>query len=275
MRLNISPNIVSGIYNLAELVLCLLLLSFLRTTISWYNLKTLYDDRKPLRLKTTRLSVLCDPGLAPPNLSRAAVIIAILVLGLSVNGGLGIVGTTEQIYEDVTVKNKVVNANGSYIDFRDHISKDAKRVSGTIVLLQSPLCTEASIETLFLYSHTNDLDDLTTVQWPSDTFVSNSTCAMEESGFKYEINQQGLIPLKGFTSASAMDCDVSYDLADVPRNDITRVPVSQKTNSTCPFHLEELWCSNYLGISCFGSTKIEGGFGEAKLFSQSELRVSK
>ena len=101
MRINISADIVNGIYNFVEAALIILLLSFLRTTISWNNLKTVYDGRKPLQLKRTRLSILCDPGLAPLNVGRVAVLLATVVVVLTVTGGLGIVGKTEPVYEYV------------------------------------------------------------------------------------------------------------------------------------------------------------------------------
>ena len=263
-----SANILNGIYNCAEVVLNLLLLSFLGTIISWYNLKTVYDDRKPLRLKRTGLSFICDPGLAPPNLARAAVVIATLVLGLSVSGGFGIVGKTERIYEDVRVRNKVVGANGSYIDFRDHISKDGKLVSGTVLLLQHPFCLRGAVYSFILYSCVNDLDDLTTVKWPSDSWVLNSTCVMEESGFKTEIILQEFELLEELQT-DLRNCAVDVALADLPKSDITRVPVSHETNAGCQFYIDEVWCSNFLRTYCVGSMKIAGGFGEVHVLGDS------
>lgn len=162
------------------------------------------------------------------------------------------------------MKNKAVNANGSYIDFRDHISRDANLVSGTFLLLQSPTCITTVSNGSFHFCEINDLDDVTSVKWPRTTDVSNSTCVMEESGFLDEVIYVERVPLQDLVHRNLMaEWGDILSRADVPKRDISRVPVPQTTNNkTVPFHVEEIWCSNYRKKSCAGSLKIAGGFGE-------------
>lgn len=227
-------------------------------------MKTIYHDRKPLRLKSTRLSLVCELDLAPPNLSRAAVTLATLVVILTAIGGFGIIGSTEQAFENVRVRNKVVAANGIYVDFRDHISKDGNLVSGTFLLLERTTCSSSDIGVNFVFGRINDLQDVTSVEWPRDTAISNSTCLHEDSGFKEEIilQEQAVreeIDLRG--------CRPYFNMSDVPKNDITQLNVSENIDDRdCPFRVLELWCSNHERLRCAGSLKMARGFGEILYF---------
>lgn len=194
------------------------------------------------------------------------VVISALVVGLSVTGGFGIVGETEIMYEDVRVKNKVVSANGSYINFRDHISEDGQLVSGTVLLLRSLFCIGSSVYNITLFSCTNDLDDLKIVKSPIDNPVLNSTCVMEESGFTNEITRHESNAIQASSQGAFRTCSTLVDVVDVPKNDITRVLTSLKIDANCTLYIEEVWCSNFLTIYCVGSIKIAGGFGELHVF---------
>ena len=288
MQISFSANIVSGIYNVIEVVLSLCLLQFLRAILCWHNLKTLYNERKPLRLKSTKLSLFCDPGLAPPNLLRLAITIAVVVLGLTGIGGFCIVGITVPEYETVKVRNKVVAAKGNYIDFRDHVSEDGELVSGTVLLLQSLTCSRSDQETRYVYGMVNDLADLTSVKWPAGVVKSyvggkSSSCLMGNSGFEDEVIlelRKSLQPTN-FTANSVTRCYASVrnlDVSDVAENEFTLFlretdqdgtgAVSDSDGKDCSFQVLEVWCSNYHTLRCVVLLKLLDDFQVIMLLAE-------
>ena len=223
----------------------------------------------PLRLTSTRLSLFCDPGLAPPKLARFATTAGVLVLGLTGIGGFSIIGTKVVMYETVKVRNKVVAAKDNYIDFRDHVSEDGKLVSGTVLLIQRSMCVRNSRGKFNLYGMANDLADLTSVKWPPGAFTSKirgngTSCLMSSSGFQDEVVLELINPVQPSNSTI---CSLNINVSDVAKNRITRLLTSAVDARNCPFQVPEVWCSNYHRLRCAGSPKYSDGFGDILIFA--------
>lgn len=265
MQIQASSNVVGGIYSLVEVVLSVLLLHFLRTIFEWHNVKTIYDERKPLRLVETRLSLFSDPGLAPRWLARVTVLILIAVVSLTSAGGFGIAGFTRESYEEVRVKSKLVPAgNGETIDFRKHVSADGGRVSGTVLLLMHHTCVHVDTKRLALYGSFSDMEDVNTIKWPAQQGRLNTTCVMEDAGFEDEVVFEQA--LRGTKSTTGTECMLPRDVV-LPKKQITQLVIEpQPEILDCPFKIIDAWCSNFIDWRCAGNVKYADGYSTILFF---------
>eukprot|EP00737_Agarophyton_chilense_P004201 gb/GEZJ01005166.1/.p1 GENE.gb/GEZJ01005166.1/~~gb/GEZJ01005166.1/.p1 ORF type:complete len:431 (+),score=21.72 gb/GEZJ01005166.1/:265-1557(+) len=270
--LNAHANVVNGIYSVLEVILTLVLIRMLRILLGCHNLHTLYDARKPLHLKPTRLSVLVDIGLASHGYSICAALLGAAFIILCTAGGFAFSGTSVPVYESIQVRNKVVAATaGSYVNYREHVSPDASQVSATVLLLAEPGCSEPGVSKTIVYGRTNELHDLESIQWPRGEKFSNYTCLWEPE-FKSEVLVTRRTRRKRI---SFEECDLGFktvgvDFRKVEGKKLTQIPFSGDVSlGNCSFRITELWCSNYRTLRCAGSVRMNDeadGYGEILYF---------
>lgn len=255
IQLDLSSNIVSGAYSFIELALSVILLRAFRVIFEWYILKTVYEDRKPIRLTSTRLSLFCDPGLAPQQIARVSVFVVVLVIVLTTIGGFGIIGVTIQDFEKVTVKAKVGGVkNGNFINFKDHISPNGNLVSAAFLMVKRVPCQVLGPRKDVVYGSFNDIDDPMTVKWPYDTELNDSTCLKESSKYEDEIIRTESFITQTNNGAS---CRFSFDAKGLPKNRTVKIPPLSEQLVNCEYEVLELWCSSYLEVGCAGTLRFK------------------
>ncbi|KAI0562870.1 hypothetical protein FGB62_50g215 [Gracilaria domingensis] len=209
-----------------------------------------------------------DPGLAALWLSRLLALLATLFTALLTAGAFAFVGSTEPVYQSVSVRNKVVPATrGNYIDFRQHISPDGLNVSATFHLLFSPSCVRSGYRTKTTYARTNDLHNLNDTRWSRDDILLNSTCINEENGFVEEIldTEQFGLPTYG-----TEDCIYLMAFAILDAHADHTPPELSAFNGSCPYRDPEVRCSVSIlsdnAIECIVSIRVQDDFGGFTLF---------
>lgn len=273
-----NANIVNGVYGSIQVLLTVCLLRLIHIFISCDNLRTIYDLRKPLRLKKNSLALIADPGLGPTRITFPLVLGMLSFTALTTVGGFSFVGTTEILYETVPVRNKAVRASpGTYIDFRDHLSLDGHLASSTFVMLDGLYCNEQDTDRVTTFAVTNDMHDLTSVIYSEANRRSNATCLTTQNGFKEEILFECENHYNHFgndTCNPAREVRVHLNFSEIKRNDFTQIQFSEDENlQHCPFRIAEMWCSNYVSFRCVASIRTEddsSNYGEILFFFQDE-----
>lgn len=257
---NASSNIISGLYTCIEVILSVVLIRSIRLIFAWYNLKSIYNDRKIVQLSTTRLSLFTDPGLAPRKLSRASVVISLAVLALLTAGSFGIVGKSEEVIELEKVGQKVTLAEeNNVVDLRMHISEDFHMsdpfLSGTILLLSGASCQTKSSKKTTTFGYFNELDDLTTLKWKRNDKPRNSTCMITGSQYVPEKIFEESIERLDSKAEIERECQHMFEALPV----ITSLVPGQMTQISlpgdlspkkCPISFLEMWCTTGHQDSC-------------------------
>ncbi|KAI0564331.1 hypothetical protein FGB62_27g20 [Gracilaria domingensis] len=198
-----------------------------------------------------------DPGLSPRWLSRLFVVLAVLFTALLAAGGFAFVGSTENVYQTVYVRNKVVPATReNYVDFRKHISPDGRRVSAEFLLLCTLSCTRKGFKRLTKYVRTNDVHNLNHFQSPDLEGFSNSTCVQSANGFMDEILETAQYGLPVYRTD---DCK-SLIFAEMVRQQQMKHLVAPAHNGSCPYNNLQIRCSNRSGVQCVASARVQDEF---------------
>ncbi|KAI0560113.1 hypothetical protein FGB62_124g02 [Gracilaria domingensis] len=211
-----------------------------------------------------------DPGLAPRALSRLMALIGLLFVALITAGGFAFVGATEPVYEEVHVRNKVVNATrGNYIDFRNHVSIDGRLVSATLLMCLSE-CSEQNLKTSTFYNQINDdFRDLRDIKHRLD-YARNSTCVTEANGFVEE--RRGEYVRDNHQAREACLDLIPYE----ETGRLNRANVFRQTpmNGTCPYQDIEVRCSDSdSGLYCVGNARRQDDLGGFVFFKFVRLRI--
>lgn len=254
MRIRQSSSVVSAVYAiLFELLLPVLLAWLVRILLSSRNLKLIYHDRKRFRLGPTRLALFSDQGLSQIATGRIIASITTVTILLAVAGAFSINGISRR--ETLPRKVRLLADAASpeeVIDFKRHISEDAKLISGTVLLLQQ-WCYASVGNKRVTYAKVNDIPDIHTVKWPSSMTMVNSTCLTRDSEFVEQIVRNDTLAEE---DPSIEGCGLQIKAA-------TSSPLAEARSTLtgeCKLELIETWCSHFRKLSCVTLLKHSKGY---------------
>lgn len=261
MHLKVDSAISNGVYNVLEVIIFSVFVSSLQQILRWYNLKTIYDDRRALHLYTTRFAFFSDPGLSSPFFVRVSAILIFIVLSLTTAGSFSILGEELTVYTPIQVPAKVKPSDpGHLLDFRPHISSDFSHISAALSLLRARTCHSVDSGAGVYYSYfSTSIEDLNSLTESSSSSVTNGTCLMEDSGYRPEPTLETTISRKDYPAVD--QCEINIPLNDFKAPGYHQINITQETDlgQHCPMRFVEVWCSNLRSLYCAGSARYSDG----------------
>lgn len=212
-----------------------------------------------VRLTETRLALVTDYGLTTNTTGRVAAIIGTVLVALIIIGSFSIDGRTRRPLNEVVEKNVVIAINSSEeaVDYRDHVSEDGKRVSGTFILTrEAATCVDIEGEISTWYSSVNNLRDIDSVTFDGRLFPINSTCRRKSEGYD---NQESFKTrfLRGREIEESRKC--RYIIGEQEPG--SKLSKTTATLSSCDMEIFETWCAHYSGFVCISQARtFDGGY---------------
>lgn len=264
MIISLNSAITTGIFNIFEILFSFLFVHAMFLSCRFRNLHTLYYRRQPLRLHSTRLSILSSPFLTIPSFSRLYAILFLLFTALLSFASFAFVGQSQPEIVTKTVPLLVTAAKHDFLDYRRHLSRDGRTASATFILINRANCIVYGNNKMIYFEAFNDLPgDINEVKWSVARIgFRNSTCVMSRFGFvpkrsaKWSTQTNPLI-------TSAFPCKFPFNFTDLPPNffgsvDIT--PYASEMSPQCPGRLDSFHCSNHNVQVCIVSLEISKHF---------------
>lgn len=256
MKIEARSDIVALLYVVLIDVLLVALWEWLvRVVLSSWNAQMIYQERRRMALRTTRVSLFVHEGLTSQPMGRLAAFVSTAVVLLAIAGSFAIDGTTREVEEQVPV---LVGAgpDKDLIDYAAHVSDDGTMVSATYLLaVDSVRCYQTNMGQISQYSTHNNVDELKLRRFsPTESGIRNSTCVIQENGYRDSV----AVHMMRVPNVDITGCDYRVTWPDPTRLS----PAQLEFRGRCPFTGLDAWCVRNNFPVCAVGVRYDGGGAE-------------